>query len=70
MKTGAFSFEIAILLPKEGVKIIEDISFNVKFENSLFIKKLELDLSHIVFDIEGFKTYIPNTFEKEPGFTE
>ena len=52
------------------MKSIEGISFDVKFESFLFRKISKSDLSHILFDSEIFKTYIPNTFAKDSRFTK
>ena len=70
LKIGTSLFERDFSLPKEGVKSIDDISFDVKFENSIYRRKSESYLSHTVFDNKRFKTCIPNTFAKDSRFTE
>ena len=45
--------------PKGGVKIIDDLEFDIKFEQSLFRSKSKSDLTEIVFDKKKFQTFIP-----------
>ena len=55
-------------MPKDGVISVEGLKFDEKFVLSLFICKSYLYLTQIVFDLERFNTFIPNTsshFSKE-----
>ena len=38
---------------------IDDLKFDLKFEQSLFESKSNLDLSEVVIDIPGLNTFIP-----------
>ena len=44
--------------PKGGLKIIDDLEFDIKFEQSLFRSKSESDLTEILFDEKKFQTFI------------
>ena len=47
---------VVLVLPEVGVKYI---SFYLKFEQSLFRSKFDLDLNEVIFDIQRFNTFIP-----------
>jgi hypothetical protein len=51
-----------ISLSPELVKTMDGIKFDLKFEQSLFISKSDLDLSGVVMDIPGLNTFIPKDF--------
>ena len=45
-------------LPKGGVKNIDSLEFDIKFEQSLFRSKSKSDLTEILFDEKKFQTFI------------
>ena len=49
-------------LSPEPVKTDDGIKFDLKFEQSLFRSKSDLDLSGVVIDILGLNTFIPKDF--------
>ena len=58
----------SISLPKEGVISVDDLQFDIKFEHSLFRSKSNSNLSHTIFYLEKFKSFIPSkssSFSKE-----
>ena len=68
---GIYLVDRSISLPKEIVIGVEDLEFDEKFEQSLFISKSDSDLSQIVFDLERFNTFIPSKssiFSKEEKY--
>ena len=54
-------------LPTEGIKTIDDIKFDIKFEHSLFRTKSYSNLSQVVVDIEGLNTFVPKGFFDFPN---
>jgi hypothetical protein len=44
--------------PKDGVKSIDDLEFDIKFEQTLFRSKSESDLTEILFDEKKFQSFI------------
>ena len=51
-----------ISLSEETIQTIKDLQFDMKFENSLFISKLDLDLSQVIVDIPTLLTIVPKDF--------
>ena len=51
--------ERIVSLEIDFVKTIDDLKFDLKFEQSLFDSKLGSDLSEVVIDIPGLNTFIP-----------
>jgi hypothetical protein len=45
-------------LPKDGVKSIDDLEFDIKFEQTLFRSKSESNLTEILFDEKKFQSFI------------
>jgi hypothetical protein len=50
--------DIYLSFPKYGVKSIEDLDFDLKFEQNLFITKSESSLNKIIFDEKRFQDLI------------
>jgi hypothetical protein len=46
-------------LPKDGVKSIDDLDFDLKFEQTLFRSRSESNLNKIIFDEKKFQSLIP-----------
>jgi len=46
------------IFPKDGVKSIEDLDFEIKFEQTLFRTKSESKLNEIIFDEKRFQDLI------------
>lgn len=46
-------------LPDQGL-IVEDICFDIQFEQSLFQSKFESSLSEVIFDLIKFDSYLPS----------
>jgi hypothetical protein len=52
----SFSYlERNLSLPKDGVKSIDDLDFDLKFEQTLFRSKSESNLNEIIFDEKNSK---------------
>jgi hypothetical protein len=47
--------------PKDGLKSIEDLDFDLKFEQTLFITKSESCLNEIIFDEKRFQDLVSAT---------
>jgi hypothetical protein len=56
--TPVFCLDINLSLPKDGVKIIEDLDFDLKFEQTLFRTRSEFSLNEIIFDEKRFQGLI------------
>jgi hypothetical protein len=54
-----FCLDKNLSLPKDGVKRIEDLDFDLKFEKTLFITRSESSLNEIIFDKKRFQDLIP-----------
>jgi hypothetical protein len=55
--SGIF-LDINLSFPKYGVKSIDDLGFDIKFEQNLFISKLESNLKEVMFDEKKFQFLI------------
>jgi hypothetical protein len=44
--------------PKDGVKSIDDLDFDIEFEHTLFRSKLDSKLTEILFDEKKFQSFI------------
>jgi hypothetical protein len=56
----SFSFmDINLSLPKDGFKSIDDLDFDLKFEQTLFRSRSEYKLNEIIFDENKFQSLIP-----------
>ena len=53
-----FCLDIYLYFPKYGVTSIEDLDFDLKFEQTLFITKSESCLNEIIFDEKRFQDLI------------
>jgi hypothetical protein len=53
--------DINLSLPKDEVKIIDDLVFDLKFEQTLFISSSESNLNEIIFDEKKLQTLISIT---------
>lgn len=53
-----FCLDINLSLPKDGVKSIEDLDFDLKFEQTLFRTRSESNLNEIIFDEKRFHDLI------------
>jgi hypothetical protein len=51
--------DINLSLPKDGVKSIDDLDFDLKFEQTLFRSRSESNLNKIIFDEKKFQSLIP-----------
>ena len=51
-----------VSLETEFVKTIDDLKFDLKFEQSLVKTKSDSDLTKVVIDIPGLNTFTPNKF--------
>jgi hypothetical protein len=59
---NSFSYvEINLCLPKDGVKSIDDLDFDLKFEQTLFRSRSKSNLNEIIFDEKKFQTLISTT---------
>jgi hypothetical protein len=52
------SLDIYLSFPKDGVTSIEDLDFDVKFEQTLFRTKSESCLNEVIFDKKRFQDLI------------
>ena len=50
--------DIYLSFPKDGMKSIEDLDFDLKFEQTLFRTKFESSLNEIIFDEKSFQDLI------------
>jgi hypothetical protein len=56
----SFSFlDKNLSLPKDGLKSIDDLDFDLKFEQTLFRSRSESKLNEIIFDEKKFQSLIP-----------
>jgi hypothetical protein len=55
--SGIF-LDINLSLPKDGVKSIDDLDFDIKFEQSLFRSRSESNLNEVLFDEKKFQSLI------------
>jgi hypothetical protein len=53
-----FCLDINLSLPKDGVKIIEDLDFDLKFGQTLFKTRSKSSLNEIIFDEKRFQVLI------------
>jgi hypothetical protein len=53
-----FCLDKNLSLPKDGVKSIEDLDFDLKFEQTLFRTRSESSLNEIIFDEKRFQDLI------------
>jgi hypothetical protein len=53
-----FCLDRNLSFPKDGVQIIEDLDFDLKFEQTLFITRSESNLNEIIFDEKRFQDLI------------
>ena len=60
----------SLYLTKEGAIGIDDVSFDIKFELSLFKSKSKSDLSQIVFDEARFQEIVRNSSLKNIQLTK
>jgi hypothetical protein len=56
-QSGIFLDQI-LSFPKDGVRAFQDLDFDIKFEQSLFISKSESDLSQVLFYEKRFLSLI------------
>jgi hypothetical protein len=61
-----FCLDRNLSLPKYGVKIIEDLDFDLKFEQTLFRTRSKSNLSEIIFDEKRFQYLISVASIKPP----
>ena len=63
-KSGKETYQLykSTSLPVEGVDLIDEITFDLKFEHSLFKSKSEYDLSQIVFNPRILNLITPKRF--------
>ena len=61
---GIFHLQRSLSLPVEGIKSIDDVIFDKKFEQTLFISKSSSDLSQVIFDPERL---ISSKFAQQPS---
>jgi hypothetical protein len=55
-----FCLDRNLSLPKDGVKSIEDLDFDLKFEQAMFRTRSESSLNEIIFDEKRFQDLISN----------
>jgi hypothetical protein len=53
-----YFLDINLSLPKDRVKIIDDLDFDIKFEQTLFRSKSESNLNEVLFDDKKFQSLI------------
>ena len=56
--------ERIVSLETNCVKTIDDLKFDLKFEQSLFDSKSDSTLSEVVIDIPGMNTFIPKKWTR------
>jgi hypothetical protein len=61
-----FCLDRYLSFPKDGVKSIEDLDFDLKFEQTLFRTKSESSLNEIIFDEKRFQDLILAASIKPP----
>ena len=68
-KVGKETYQLhkSTSLPDEGVEVVDEITFDLKFEHSLFRSKFEFDLGHIVFDPKLLVPITPKRFSNFSG---
>jgi hypothetical protein len=54
-----YYLDMNLSLPKDGVKIIDDLDFDLLFEQTLFRSRSESYLNEIIFDEKKFQSLIP-----------